>query len=312
MKRREFILKSAGAGLLTGAALSLGSANKLMAAELFNPGGASNNLPFDLVAIKGGSAADMFDKAIASLGGMTNFVKKNQTVVVKPNIGWDTPPENAANTNPQLVGRIVEHCFRAGAKTVYVFDNTVNEWTRCYKNSGIEDAAKKAGATVVTGKSESHYQAVNIPKGKVLKNAKVHELILQSDVFINVPTLKTHGGTKLSISMKNLMGIVWDRRFWHENNLQQCIADFTTFKKPDLNIVDAFRVLKRNGPRGVSIADVVEMQYQIISPDIVAADAAASKVFGIEPDQLAHIPLATDLGSGISNLEKIRINRISM
>lgn len=293
--------------MITGAALSMGRMDKIFASELIG-----NNLPFDLVAIKGGGAAEMFDKAIASLGGMSAFVKKNQTVVIKPNIGWDAPPELAANTNPELVGRIVKQCIMAGAKSVFVFDNTVNEWTRCYKNSGIEDAVKKAGGTMVTGKSESHYQTVQIPKGKVLKSTKVHELILKSDVFINVPTLKTHGGTVLSISMKNLMGVVWDRGFWHRNDLHQCIADFTTFKAPDLNVVDAFRVLKRNGPRGVSVADVVEMKYQIIGKDIVATDAAATKVFGMEPKQLQHIQLAESLGSGISNLDKLRINRISI
>jgi uncharacterized protein (DUF362 family) len=307
MKRREFIIKSAGAGLLASTTLAMGRFNRLIAT-----GPVITELPFDLVAVKGGSASAMFDKAIAAMGGMSKLVSKNQTVVVKPNIGWDSAPERAANTNPELVGRIIEHCLKAGAKKVYVFDNPVNEWTRCYKNSGIEDAVKKAGGVMVTGKSEGYYHPVQIPKGKVLKSAKVHELILESDVFINVPTLKTHGGTKLSISMKNLMGTVWNRSYWHDNNLHQCIADFTTFRKPDLNVVDAFRVLKRNGPRGVSVADVVEMKYQIISPDIVAADAAASKVFGIQPDQLKHIPLAESLGSGTSNLDSLRINRISM
>ncbi|MBN2214669.1 MAG: DUF362 domain-containing protein [Bacteroidales bacterium] len=308
MKRREFILKSAGAGLLAGTSLAAGRIDKLLPNEPANPG-----LPFDLVAVKGGSAAAMFDKAIAAMGGMSKFVKKNQTVVVKPNIGWDSSPERAANTNPELVGRIIEHCLQAGAKSVYVFDHPVNEWTRCYKNSGIEFAVKKAGGIMVTGNSEGHYHSVQIPKGKNLKSAKVHELILESDVFINVPTLKTHGGTRLSISMKNLMGVVWNRTFYHGNNLHQCIADFTTFNKmPHLNVVDAFRVLKRNGPRGVSVADVVEMKYQIIGTDIVATDAAATRVFGIEPDQLKHIPMAVSLGSGTSDLNSLRISRITM
>lgn len=269
-------------------------------------------LPYDMVAIKGGEAADMFDKGIASLGGMKQFVKPNQTVVIKPNIGWDSGPDRAANTNPDLVARIVEHCKRAGAKSVYVFDNTCAEGVRCYKMSGIEDAVKSAGGTMVSGRSEGYYQNVTLPNGVKLKTAKVHELILESDVFINVPILKNHGGSTLSIAMKNMMGVVWDREYWHRNDLHQCIADFAAFRKPDLNIVDAYRVMKRNGPRGVSVADVATMKYQIIAKDIVAIDAAASKVFGIDPKQVKHITLAEQLGAGTTNIDALKVNRISM
>jgi len=307
MKRRDFIINSMGFGVLTGAALSMGKFNELMAAE-----SRPMALPYDLVAIKGGEAAAMFDKGIASLGGMKQFVKPNQTVVIKPNIGWDAPPERGSNTNPDLVARIVEQCKMAGAKTVYVFDNTCSEATRCYKMSGIEDAVKKAGGVMVSGKSESYYHPVNIPKGKRLKNAKVHELILESDVFINVPTLKSHGGSTLSVSMKNMMGVVWDREYWHSNDLHQCIADFPTFRTPDLNIVDAFRVLKRNGPRGVSVADVVTMKYQLIGKDIVAVDAASAKVFGLDPGKVKHIGLAEQAGVGSSNIDAMKVNRITM
>jgi len=307
MKRRDFIRNSVGIGVLSGAAISMGKFSEMLAAE-----NSLMQLPYDLVAIKGGEAAEMFDKGIASLGGMKQFVKPNQTVVIKPNIGWDAPPERAANTNPLLIGRIVEQCKMAGAKTVYVFDNTCSEWTRCYKSSGIEAAVKKAGGTMVTGSSESYYQAVDIKGGKSLKKAKVHELILESDVFINVPVLKNHGGTRLSVSMKNLMGVVWDREYWHSHDLQQCIADFTTFCKPDLIVVDAYRVLKRNGPRGVSVADVATMKYQLIGKDIVAIDAAATKVFGLEPRDVKHIMLAEQLGVGKSNIEAMKVNRITM
>lgn len=296
-----------GLGVLTGAALSTGIFGELKATE-----SRPMALPYDLVAVKGGEAAAMFDKGIASLGGMKQFVKPNQTVVIKPNIGWDATPERGSNTNPDLVARIVEQCKMAGAKTVYVFDNTCSESTRCYKMSGIEDAVKKAGGVMVSGTSESYYHAVNIPKGQRLKDAKVHELILESDVFINVPTLKSHGGSTLSVSMKNMMGVVWDRKFWHSNDLHQCIADFPTYRTPDLNIVDAFRVLKRNGPRGVSVADVVTMKYQIIGKDIVAVDTASAKVFGIDPKQVKHIALAEKAGIGSSNIDTMKVNRITM
>jgi uncharacterized protein (DUF362 family) len=304
MKRREFISKSIKAGIFTGSALTLGSA--IFSKDIF----AADN--FDLVAIKGSEPDIMFDKAIASLGGMKNFVKKGDNVVVKPNIGWDVSIERAGNTNPLLVKRIIEHCFNAGAKNVYVFDHTCDNWTRCYSNSGIERAVKDAGGKIVSGESESYYQEVSIKDGKKMKDAKVHELILESDVFINVPILKHHSSAGLTICMKNLMGIVWDRGYWHRNDLHQCIAEFTAFRKPDLNVIDAYYVLKKNGPRGVSAADVLKMKSQIISTDIVAADAAAAKLFGIEPDDVSYLKIADEMKLGIKDLTKLSINRIKM
>jgi len=304
MDRREFLKKTIQVSI-AGSALSLGKYSKLFPSQNISP-----NSSYDLVAIKGGEPDIMFDKAIESLGGMKSFIKKGQKVVVKPNIGWDVVPELAANTNPILVKRIIQHCYEAGAKEVYVFDNSCDDWKRCYSNSGIERAVKDAGGKIVSGASERYYQQVEVKQGKKLKSTKVHELILDSDVFINVPVLKHHSSTELTIAMKNLMGNVWDRGYWHRNNLHQCIADFTSFRKPDLNIVDAYYVMKRNGPRGVSDGDVVLMKSQIISSDIVAADAAATKLFGLEPTEVSYIKLASEMNLGIMDLSKLNINRI--
>ena len=304
MNRRDFISKSVQAGVLAGSTLAFGKD------FLFNKTFAQDK--YDLVAIKGGEPAAMFDKAIASLGGMKNFVSRGQTVVVKPNIGWDVSPGRAGNTNPQLVKRIIEHCFNAGAKSVYAFDHTCDNWTSCYSNSEIEKAVKDAGGKIVGGNNEIYYQRVSFKGGKRMQEAKVHELILESDVFINVPILKHHSSSGLTISMKNLMGIVWDRRYWHQNNLYQCIADFSLWRKPDLNVVDAYSILKRNGPRGVSEADVVMLKSQLISTDIVAADAAAAKLYGKEPDTIPYIKIADEMKIGRMDLSKLRINRIIM
>lgn len=304
MKRREFINKSIQAAVLGSAALSLGNYSKIL--------GSSLNVPtenYTLAAIKGGEPDVMFDEAIKALGGMKKFVKKGQTVVVKPNIGWDVSPERGGNTNPLLVNRIIKQCFEAGAKDVYVFDHTCDNWNRCYSNSGIERSVKDAGGKIVSGASESYYQTVSVSKGKKLKSAKVHELILNSDVFINVPILKHHSSAEVTIGMKNLMGVVWDRGYWHSNNLNQCISDFASFRKPDLTIVDAYYVMKRNGPRGVSKDDVVTMKSQIVSTDIVAADAAAAKLFGVDPSKIDYIKYANEMNLGIMDLDKIPIYR---
>ena len=313
MDRRDFFRKSILAGVAAGAAMTLGDFRKVFAGKIPPPGKPSGAPgPYDLVAVKDGEPVQMFDKAIESLGGMKNFVKKNQTVVVKPNIGWDTSPERGANTNPDLVKRIIEQCYSAGAKTVYVFDNTCDNWNKCYENSGIQKAVKDAGGKLVPGNSESNYQEVDVKNGKKLTKAKVHELILSSDVFINVPVLKSHGSSVITAAMKNNMGIVWDRRFWHKNDLNQCIADFAGYRKPDLNVVDAYRVMTKRGPRGVSEEDVVLMKSLLLSKDIVAVDAAAAKLFGAEPSAVSYISLAHEAGLGAMDLTKLSINRIKM
>ena len=174
MKRRDFV-KNLGIGVLATSALSRLGASPI--ADLGNLPEPAPTGPFDLVAVKGGEPDVMFDKAIAALGGMSQFVKKGQKVVVKPNIGWDVPPERAGNTNPKLVARIVKRCYEAGASEVFVFDNTCDNWLKAYANSGIEKAVKDAGGKIVPGNTESYYKPVTV-KGQVLKTTTVHELSL--------------------------------------------------------------------------------------------------------------------------------------
>lgn len=271
----------------------------------------------DLVAVMGGEPAEMFRKAIAEFGGMGKFVKAGQKVVVKPNIGWDKVPELAGNTNPELVSEIIKQCFDAGAKEVVVFDHTCDDWRKCYKNSGIEEAAKAAGAKVMPAHEESYYREVELPKAKSLKTAKIHSAILDCDVWINVPILKNHGGAKMTISMKNHMGIVWDRGFFHRNDLQQCIADICTISKPAvLNVVDAYRLMKTNGPRGKSEADVVLAKGLFMSPDIVAVDTAATKFFNqvekMPLEVVGHLAKGEELKIGTMDINRLKVKRIKI
>jgi uncharacterized protein (DUF362 family) len=306
MKRRDFFKTSFSAGLAAGAALSTGGFDRLWISS-------KPAETYDMVAIMGGKPDAMFDIGIQELGGIGTFVKKGNKVLIKPNIGWDRTPEYAANTNPLLVKRIIEHCFRVGAKEVYIFDHTCDNWVNCYRNSGIERNAKDAGAKIVPGNSESYYHEISIPRGQVLKSAKIHQVILESDVFINVPVLKDHSSTRMTCCLKNMMGNVWDRGFWHKNNLDQCIADYATYdKKPSLNIVDCNNVMTKNGPQGVSREDVVNMQSMIISTDCVAADAAAAKMLRHNPSDINYIQLAHNMGIGNMNLESLNIKRIKM
>jgi len=309
MERRNFI-KTAILGGIAGA-VQLKS-NNLLAGEKMSVS-ASN----DLVAVMGGEPGEMYKKGIAAMGGISKFVKKGQKVVVKPNIGWDKRPEFAANTNPELIAEIVKDCLAAGAAEVTVFDHTCDEWQSCYKNSGIEAAAKAAGAKLAFAHDEKYYKSVPLPKGVRLKEVKIHESIIYCDVWINVPVLKNHGGARMTIAMKNYMGIVWDRRFWHSNDLQQCIADCATYPKmPVLNIVDAYRIMTQNGPKGKSIEDVQNPKALFISADIVAVDTAAVRFFNqfreMKLEEVSHIGIAEKMKLGTTDIDNLKVERIKI
>jgi len=309
MKRREFLRTSAAVGVaaLTFDNLQAAIANNHIMVE---------STP-DMVAVMGGEPAQLLDRALKEMGGIAKYVKKGQNVVIKPNIGWDKSPEFAANTNPELIEALVKQCIKAGAKKVTVFDHTCDNWQKCYQNSGIEQLAKAAGASVIPGNDESYYKDVTIPQGQKLKSTKIHQAMLEADVWFNVPVLKNHGGSKMSIAMKNYMGIVWDRGFFHSNDLQQCIADICTWtKKPALNIIDAYRCMRKNGPQGRAISDTSVLKTLIVSSDIVAADTAAIGLFNqveaMDINTVTHIAKGENLKLGTQNLDKLNIKRIRL
>lgn len=311
MDRRNFLKTLA----LSGAAIAIkpsGSMDVMAQTTRNSKSGATN-----LVAVMGGEPDEMFRSAIKELGGMKKFVKKGMKIVVKPNIGWNKTPELAANTNPILVGEIVKQCLDAGASEVIVFDHTCDDWKRTYVTSGIEDAVKAAGGKMMPAHEESYYRDVTLPEGVKLKSTKVHQAIIDCDGWINVPVLKHHGGANLSISMKNYMGIVWDRRYFHNNDLQQCIADSCTYaKRPMLNVVDAYRVVKDHGPQGRSENDVVTSKSLFVSPDIVAVDTAATKFFGqireMPVESVGHLANGEKLNLGTTDIDKLNIKRIKL
>ncbi len=307
--RKEFLQTLAAAG--TAAAFSSIGAVDLMAQE------ASSDNVYNLVAVMGGEPEDMFNMAIEQMGGMKRFVKPGMKVTIKPNIGWDKTPELSANTNPKLVSAIIKACQAAGAKEITLFDHTCDEWRRCYQSSGIEKAAKDLGANIVPGNDENYYREIQLPRAKSMKTAMVHQAILDSDVWINCPVMKNHSGARMTLCMKNHMGLVWDRRFMHTHDLQQCIADICTLKPAAvLNIVDAYRAMLTNGPRGRSLNDVVNPKALIMGTDIVAVDTLATKFFGqyinMPLNEVGHLAHGEELGLGTMNPDPASIKRINL
>ena len=253
----------------------------------------------DLAVVKGEDPYAITVKAVEALGGMEKFVKKNSTVLVKPNIGWDRSPEQAGNTNPYVVAALVEMCFKAGAKRVNVFDRTCNDAKRCYENSGIEKAAKEKGANVYFPDDWNIVKA-NFDYKSPMEGWPVYRDGLECDTFINVPVLKHHGLTGLTLSMKNLMGICSGQRGLMHFDIGTKLAHLADFIKPDLNVIDAYRVLLRNGPTGGNLADVMALKTIIAGTDPVLCDSYACMLMGKEPLSISYISEAVkyNLGKG--------------
>ncbi|MCX7717506.1 MAG: DUF362 domain-containing protein [Candidatus Sumerlaeaceae bacterium] len=295
--RREF-LRRTGAG---SAALAAWAAVAPLAR-----GAEPTASPADLAVIRGDDPAANVRAAIEAIGGMKRFVKKGDVVVVKPNIGWDRTPEQAANTNPQVVGELVALAFAAGASKVKVFDNTCNNPRACYTRSGIEKAAVDAGATVLPFDGK-RCKNVPIPDGEFIKEWPVFVDALECDAYINVPVAKVHGLSKLTLGLKNAMGIIGGNRGqWHQN-IDVILADFLAVVKPKLTVIDAYRILTANGPSGGNLADVRLMKTCIATADPVAADARAAALFGKTIDELGFIGRAARKGFGTADLSKIRV-----
>jgi len=258
---------------------------------------------------EGADHAQITRNAINALGGMKRFVKPGNTVVVKPNMGWDRTAELAANTSPLVVRAIVEECLKAGAKKVKVFDRTCNDERRCYTNSGIEAALKELKGVEVKHIEEERFKKVALG-GKALKEWDLYGEALSADVFINVPVLKHHGLSKLTIVMKNVMGIMGGNRGSIHKNIDVALADINAVFKTHLVVVDATRVLTAHGPQGGDIRDVKKLNKVIASTDIVAADAYATTLFGLKPEDISVTLEAHRRGLGEMRVERMKILKV--
>lgn len=239
-------------------------------------------------------------KAVELVGGIRRYVKPGDIVVVKPNIGWNSPPHLKANTDPLIVRTIVDLCFSALASKVYVFDRSCNNPRLTYVNSGIEKAAKEAGANVlyVNDVTPKLYPEIPVKGASFLKKTTVNRYVLESDVLINVPVAKHHSSAGLTIGMKNLMGITGDNRsMWHWE-LHEAISDINLAIRSHLTIVDATSIMVTNGPTGGKTEYLRRLDTIIASPDVVSADSESTTLFGLKPEDIKHIVLGAAKGVG--------------
>jgi len=317
--RRDFLKRSTRVGVGVAAACGLGfwlhSRNQHpgqgLSTSLVRNYGVDVGGEFPRMAvISGGTPATLAREALAALGGMQKFVSRGDVVVLKPNIGWDRVPLQAATTNPELVKTLVEMCFNAGAKKVVVTDVSCNDARRCFMRSGIAGAAESAGATVLLPE-ERRFRDYRI-NGELLSIWPIYTPIIEADKIINVPIAKHHNLSRVTMGMKNWYGILGGRRNQLHQNVDVGIADLATFVRPTLTVLDAYRVLMSNGPQGGNLNDVKLLKTVVAGVDPVAIDAYGASFLGLKPEQIPHIMMGHERGLGNMNYAELQVKYVSL
>jgi len=302
MHRRDFVRYMAALGLLSGAG------RLVLPEEVWAM--APQETPQPLVAkAQGTNYAQMVGDTIQALGGMKKFVNAGEVVVVKPNMAWDQTPEMGANANPAVVRQVVELCLEAGAKQVKVLDYTCDDARKAYAASGIQAAVEgiKDPRAVVQFVDERGFVEVQIEKARALKKWSFYKDILEADRFINIPVAKQHSEARLTMCLKNMMGAIGPWRGRIHVGLHQNIADMNLILRPDLHVLDATRILLRNGPKGGRLEDVAVKNLVFAGTDPVALDALGTELFGMKPDDIGYITKAHQAGRGEMDQNKIKV-----
>ncbi|MBI5966286.1 MAG: DUF362 domain-containing protein [Deltaproteobacteria bacterium] len=266
---------------------------------------------YDLVVISGDPAAAT-KRAIEAMGGISRFVKKGRRVVLKPNMSFSNPPEWGSTTHPLVVATVAQACMDAGAQRVVVLDYPLRPAELCLRRSGIQEACKPIkGVHVLALEERKFFREVKVPQGKILDRVEILKEVLDSDVLINLPQAKTHSATGVSLGIKGLMGLIWDRWSFHSKyNINQALADLATVIKPQLTILDATRALVSGGPGGPG--DVQKPNLIIAGVDPVAVDSFGVTVVpwygqNFKGRQVEHLLAAHQRGLGKIDVEQLRL-----
>ncbi len=265
----------------------------------------------ELAVIQGGEPRQLVQRALAELGGIHRFISRTDVVLIKPNIAWDRVPEQAANTNPLVVAEVVRQCLDAGAKKVIVTDVSCNDANRCFQRSGIAEAARAEGAEVMLP-DPAKFKRVDLG-GDVLQDWPVFQAFLETDKIINIPVAKHHSLTGCTLGMKNWYGILGGQRMQLHQKIHQSLADLADFMRPTLTLIDAYRVLLRNGPTGGNLEDVLLKKTLVASTDPVALDAYVAKAYwNLDASALPYLKMASERGLGTPQFETLRTRMVTL
>ena len=312
LSRRQFLKTTAGVAFAAGTVSALDGLTS-------HSGAAESPEKVDLAVVKSTSSEAATLAAIEAVGGIGKFVKSGDVVVIKPNMAFPNPPNWGSTTSPEVVSTVVKLCMDGGARSILVIDHPMARPEQCLKRTGIATACDEFGSKKVRVSVETEqrdYKEVRLENAKTLEKTDVHKFLLRADVFINIPVAKSHSATGVSFGMKNVMGLIWDRKYLHQQiDLHQGIADLSTFIKPSLIVVDGTRILTTRGPEGPG--RTAELNTVIAGTDPVAADSYAVTLSrwngrGYAPKDVKHIAAAGAMQLGEMDLDKLNVKKMEV
>jgi len=309
---------SRGKGCLTRRQFMKGSLILLVAPGTVIPSSGAHSAGMDQATVselstsEGGDPFATTVSSVEGLGGMSAFVNRGDSVLLKPNIGWDRRVEQGANTHPEVVRAVGEMCLEAGADRVVILDRTSNDARRSYRSSGMQDMVKSFSDQRISLDfvRENRFLKTDISSGVVIRKWPLYEEALKADIIINIPVAKHHSISRLTLGMKNLMGLIGGNRGLFHSGIGQKLADITSVLDPGLTVLDATRIMVRNGPTGGRLEDVKILNRVAASSDPVALDAYGATLFGVAPGDLSFVTAAHRMGLGEMDLKKVRMIEI--
>ena len=315
--RREFLSRAGKAGISIAAAGTV--AYLLYDSEGPKPGGKAEELVTlpdfsipqiagqTISVVQGSDRVETLNKAIELLGGIERFIKPGETVAIKPNVAFASPPMLGATARPELVAEVVRLCYSRGkARQVIVADNPINDPASCFMLSGIGKAASEAGAKVILPKNHL-FKNTTLAGGKLIKNWPIFFGPFEKiDKLIGIAPVKHHHRSGASMTMKNWYGLLGGRRNIFHQDINTIIAELAMMVKPTLVILDGTEVMMTNGPTGGSISDLRRANTLIAGCDMVAADSYGCSLLDLKVSDLAYLTKAEKAGAGTTDYKSLK------
>ncbi len=253
----------------------------------------------------------------AFVQGLENIGEKpaarGDCVLIKPNLYEPAAPDSGEITNPRLVEALARYCLDSGARRVIIgegpsYYQSESNLRSCFTQTGVSEVAERLGIEWVLF-DEHEYRTLKGVSKATPDEFRVTEFAFSCDKLINVPVMKTHHQTTVTLAMKNLKGCLKREdkpRFHQQKDLNQAIVELNKIVRPTVNIIDA--TAKKLGSVGSSAhIKSIGARLLLASTDAVAVDAVGCALMGIDPETVPTVTLGAAAGLGESDLTRIEI-----